>query len=218
MKHYVGISLVLVTIAAIVLAALYSCTAAADHTVASVRDAFASVFQLRPEITLNQRVVMTQTAPIAELAVVTKEELVTVGFTQNFTLDSYPIPLTAKTVSVEAVYRIKAGFDLRQPFHVTIDSTTHAVHATLPHAKILSVEQVGDLTYHGEDSVLNRITDPERQNILNSLNAAAHAQAEGSGLKLDAEKQASDRLQEIFRHNGQPIQTEWIDEPESKQS
>jgi hypothetical protein len=210
MKHYLGICLVLVTLAAIVFFGIYRCTEAADHTVAEVRDAFAQVFKIQPQITVRQRVVMTQTAPIAELAVVTKEELVTYGFSEHSEELSFQIPLTEKKLSVEATYRIKAGFDLREPFRVEIDPATHQVHATMPHAKILSVEQVGDLTYQGEDSLLNRISDDDRTQILNGLNALAHTQAENSGLKTDAENQAAQRLQEIFQHNGQVFQMEWV--------
>jgi Protein of unknown function (DUF4230) len=209
MKHYLGISLVLATLAAIVFFGIYSCTAAADHTIASVKNAFVQVFQIQPQITMNQRVILTQTAPIAELAVVSKDELVKLELTQHLDLLSYQIPLTEKDLTVEAVFRLKAGFDLHKPFHVTIDPLTHAVHANLPHAKILSVEQVGDLTYHSEDATLNKVTDEERQKLLNGLMQTAHIQADQSGLKEDAEKQANDRLQELFSHNGEKMSIEW---------
>src|SRR5476651_2163233 len=158
MKHYLGICLVLVTVAAIGLVALRSCTAAVDHTIGNVRDAFREVLRVQPQVTVNQRVVLTQTAPIAELAVVTKEELVTIGLTEHFEVMSVQIPLTEKKLTAEAVYRIKAGFNLAEPFRVEIDPVTHEVRAKMPHAVILSVEQIGDLTYHGDDALLNRIT------------------------------------------------------------
>ena len=209
MKHYLGISLVLATLAGIVFLGIYSCTAAADHTIASVKNAFAQVFQVQPQITMNERVILTQTAPIAELAVVSKDELVTIGLTQHLDILSYQIPLTEKEVTVEAVFRLKAGFDLREPFRVTIDPVTHAIHATLPHAKILSVEQLGDLNFHSQDATLNKVTDEERQKLLNGLNETAHAQAEQSGLKEDAEKQVNQRLEELFSHNGEKMSLEW---------
>jgi hypothetical protein len=209
MKPYLGICLILVTLAAIAFGALYSCTRMVDHGVASVRDAFASVLKVQPQITLNQQVVMTQTAPIAELAVVTKEELVTLGFTEHIEIMSYTVPLTEKNMTVQATFRIKAGFDLHQPFRVEVEGATHRVTATMPHAKILSVEQVGNLTYHGEDSVLNRLTDDDREKILNDLQATAHAQAESSGLTTDAEAQVTQRLQELFQHNGETLQATW---------
>jgi hypothetical protein len=181
----------------------------ADRTVDHVVDAFAKVFQVRPQITVNQKVVFTQTAPIAELAVVTKEEQVSLEFDTSYEVFSQTVPLTEKKLTAEAVYRIKAGFDLREPFSVEIDPKTHAIHAKLPPAKILSVEQVGDLSLVGEDAWLDRVNDTDRTQILDSLQKAARSQAENSGLKEDAQKQAQDRLEEILRHNGENVELEW---------
>jgi hypothetical protein len=206
MKHYLGICLVLVTIAALTLLVIDRCTDAAGRAVAQVRDAFAAVLQVQPKITVNEKVVQTQTAPIAELAVVTKEEEVTLGFNTHEEILSYTIPLTGKTLTVEGTYRIKAGFDLREPFSVTIDPATHRIKATLPSAKILSVEQVGDLSYHGDDSLLNRLTDAERAKAVNDLYQTARSAAENSSLKRDATEQVSNRLQQLLVHDGQSIE------------
>jgi len=216
MKHYLGICLVLVTLACIAWFALRSCTASIDHTVDTVRDAFVSVLRVQPQVTVNQRVVLTQTAPIAELAVVTKEELVTIGLTEHFEVMSVQIPMTEKKLTAEAVYRIKAGFDLREPFSVEIDPATHTVQAKMPHAIILSVEPIGELNYRGDDALLNRVTDAERGEIINNLNKAARAEAEKSGLKEDAEKQVSQRLNDLIAHNGKPLQLEWTENPAKK--
>jgi hypothetical protein len=192
---------------------LRSCTAAVDQTIDRVRDAFNEVLRVQPQVTVNQRVVLTQTAPIAELAVVTKEELVTLGFNEHLEVLSLQIPLTEKKLTAEATYRLKAGFDLRKPFSVEIDPVTHVLHAAMPHAEILSVEQIGNLIFHGEDALLNRITDDDRAQILSDLNAAAHDAAEKSGLKTEAEQQVAQRLNEIMNHNGQSLQIEWNDIP-----
>jgi hypothetical protein len=209
MKHYLGICLVLITVAAIGFFALHSCMATVDHTIDHVRDAFSEVLKVQPQVTVNQRVVLSQTAPIAELAVVTREELVRIGMNEHLEVLSMQIPMTEKKLTAEATYRIKAGFDLHEPFSVEIDPATHALHAAMPRAKILSVEQVSDLVFHGEDAVLNRITDDERAQILTNLNAVVHDTAEKSGLKSDAEKQVAERLKEIMSHNGQSLQIEW---------
>lgn len=216
MKHYLGICLVLLTLAGIVFFAVQRCTSAVDHTVDSIRDAFVQVLRVQPQITLNQRVVLTQTTPIAELAVVTKEELVTLGFTEHLEVLTLPVPLTEKKLTVESTYRIKAGFDLSEPFSVEIDPATHDIRAAMPHAKILSVEQIGDLTFHGEDAILNRITDAERQQIVNNLNSAARDAAEKSGLASDAEEQVAQRLKDLIHHNDQPMKIEWTDSMSKK--
>jgi hypothetical protein len=215
MKHYAGICLVLLTLAGIAFWALHSCTSAADETIDHVRDAFSQVLHLQPQVTVNQRVVLTQTAPIAELAVVTKEELVSIGVDEHFAVMSVEIPLTEKKISAEAVFRLKAGFDLREPFNVDIDPKTHQVKAQMPHAKILSVEPIGDITYHGDDSLLNRITDDERSKLVTNLNDAARDAAEKSSLKSDAEAQIVQRLQELIQHDGQPMNIEWTNGPSS---
>ncbi len=209
MKHYLGICLVLITLAAIVFFAIHSCVAATDHTITSIRDAFVEVLRVQPKVTVNQRVVLSQTAPIAELAVVTKEELVSIGFTVHLEVLSFQIPLTEKKLTAESVYRIKAGFDLREPFSVELDPVTHNIQARMPHAKILSVEQIGELTYHGDDALLNRVTDADREEIVNNLNTTAHTMAEQSGLKTEAENEVAQRLNDLIRHNGQPIEIEW---------
>jgi hypothetical protein len=209
MKHYVGICLVLITLTGITLWAVHSCTSAVDQSIDHVRDAFIQVLRLQPQVTVNQRVILAQTAPLAELAVVTKEELVSIGVNEHFEVMSVQVPLTEKTMSAESVYRLKAGFDLREPFIVEIDPATHRIKAKMPHAKILSVEPVGNLTYHGDDSLLNWITDDERSKIMSNLNTAARDAAEKSSLKSDAEAQVSQRLQELIQHNGQPMNIEW---------
>ena len=209
MKHYLGICLVLVTLAVIVLVTVHQCTSAVDATVTHVVDAFADVLKVRPQITLNERVILAQTAPIAEFAVVTKEELVTVGLDENFHVLTFQVPLTEKKLTAEATFRLKAGFDLHEPFAVSIDPQTHAIRASMPHAKILSVEQVGDVRLHSDDSVLNRMSDEDHETIEKNLLAAARNAAETSRLKEDAEAQVTQRLTDLLQRNGQTLLIDW---------
>jgi hypothetical protein len=192
---------------------VHQCTSAVDQTVTHVADAFASVLKVRPQVALNQRIIFAQTAPIAEFAVVSKEEEVTVGFDENYQVLSFQVPLTDKKITAEATFRIKAGFDLHQPFAVTIDPTTHAVRAIMPHAKILSVEQIGDLVLHSDDALLNRITDEDHEEIQKNLLGAARSAAETSGLKQDAEAQVTQRLTDLLHQNGQTLLINWQKEP-----
>jgi hypothetical protein len=209
MKHYLGICLVLVTVAAIALFALHQCTSAVDQTVTHVADAFTSVLKVQPQVTIDERIVLAQTAPIAELAVVTKEELVTVGLDENLKVLSFQVPLTEKKLTAEATFRLKAGFDLHEPFSVSIDPQTHAVNAVMPHAKILSVEQVGNIALTPDDSLLNRISNEDQEAILKNLTDAARTAAETSGLKEEAEQQITQRLTELLHQNGQTLLINW---------
>jgi hypothetical protein len=209
MKHYLGICLVLVTLAVLTLLLIDRCVDATGRAVDHVRDAFASVLQVQPKITIQSRVIQTQTAPIAELAVVTREELISLGFDEHKELWSYTVPLTEKKLTVSGTYRIKAGYDLREPFSVAIDPATRRITATLPPAKILSVEQVGDLSFRGEDSLLDRLSDEERAKAVNDLAAMARSAAESSTLRQDADSQVRTRLQDLLARNGENVEIQW---------
>ena len=160
-------------------------------------------------ITINERIIQTQTAPIAELAVDQREETVSLGFDEHKELWSYTLPLTEKKLTVSGDFRVKAGYDLRQPFSVAIDPATRGITARLPPAKILSVEQIGELKFEGEDSMLNRLSDDERAKAVNDLTAMARKAAESSSLTHDADEQVRTRLQELLSHNGEKIQIQW---------
>ena len=209
MKHYVGICLVLITGALLTLFVIDRCTYSAERAVDRVRDAFAAVLQVQPKITINEHIVQTQTAPIAELAVVTREELISLGFDEHKEILSYALPLTEKKVTVSATYRVKAGYDLHEPFTVAIDPATHRIAATLPPAKILSVEQVGELSFQGEDSMLNRLSDDERTKAINDLTALAEKAAQTSSLTHDADDEVQTRLNQLLAHNGESVEIRW---------
>lgn len=209
MKHYVGICLVLLTLAVIVLVTIHQCTSALDETATHVANAFASVLKVQPKITINERVILAQTAPIAELAVVTKEEQVTVGFNENFQVLSFQVPLTEKKLTAEGTFRLKAGFDLHEPFSVSIDPRTHTVNAVMPPAKILSVEPIGNIALHAEDALLNRVSTDDHQAIDNQLKDAARDAAEKSGLQAEAQQQVAQRLTELLARNGQTLHIDW---------
>lgn len=209
MKHYLGICLVLVTLAVLTLLVINRCADATGRAVDQVRDAFASVLQVQPKITIQSRVIQTQTAPIAELAVVTREELISLGFDEHKEFWSCTLPLTEKKLTVSGTFRIKAGYDLHEPFSVAIDPATRHITATLPPAKILSVEQVGDLSFQGEDSLLDRLSDEERTKAVNDLATMARSAAESSTLRRDADSQVRARLAEILARNGEKAEIQW---------
>lgn len=205
MKHYIGISLVLVALAVSLIVVMQHCENTAARAAVGVAQAFAGAFHMQPEIRINQTILTTQTAPIAELAVVSKEQLVTYALNEKIELFKHTVPFTGKSIVAQAAYRIKAGYDLKQPFRVDIDSRTGRITAQLPPAKILSVERIGELSLQDRDDWLNRITPDERQKVINELDALARTGAENSGLVADAEKQAETRLTELAAENGQKI-------------
>lgn len=205
MKHYLGICLVLLTLAAVILFAVRRCENAVARAVTGVSKTFLSALQVQPQITVRQTVIMTQTAPIAELAIVTRDQLVTYGINQKVQFLHHDVPLTGKTLTAQAAYRVKAGYNLREPFRVQIDPLTSHVTAELPPARILSIERIGPLSLQDQDALLNRITPEEREKVLNELDTLARRTAEESGLKQDAQDQAIARLEELAKANGQKL-------------
>jgi Protein of unknown function (DUF4230) len=185
------------------------CESAMNRTLAGITNTFDSVLKVRPEIRINQTVVYEQTASIAEFAIVSKEQLVDYTYQEHKQIIGGQIPLTEKKITARALYTIKAGFDLHQPFVVDINSESGKIEAELPPAQILSLEQLNAPTLKDEAGLLNPVTEEERQQVLDGLAASARQAAVNSGLVQDAEKQALERLQEISKRNGQSIQFHW---------
>lgn len=204
-RHYVGLALLMVVLAAVTIWGVRTCQAMLNEQVAGVKQMFAEVFNLRPEIRVNSTVVFGQTSPIEELAVVKREQLVEMTIQESMQIWSTPVPMTGKQLDVRAIYRIKAGFDLSQPFVVTIDPATSRITARLPRAEILSVERVGPLTMKEEVGWLARISSQEREELLNKLQETARASAESSGLVDEAQNHVVERLETLAQRNGQEL-------------
>lgn len=79
------------------------------RTAREVSRAFAEIAQIQPRVTVHDRVFFEQTSPVLELAVVTRETTVEREMEHDW-LGS------KKRIRIRAVYRIRAGFDLQQPF------------------------------------------------------------------------------------------------------
>jgi hypothetical protein len=199
-KHYLGASLVFLTLTLCVILLFRSCVATGEESVRAVADSIHAVFKVTPEITINSQVIQTQTQPIEEMAVAQRDELVTIALADHKEFMNWSIPLTSKNLTAQGTYRIKAGFDLSQPFQVNLNSAGE-VHAYLPPPKILSVELIAPITTTGVGDWLNTISDDDRNQLLKALNDKAHEAAESSTLKADAQAQANDRLAQMFKQN-----------------
>ena len=161
-----------------------------EHLLQAAKLAFAGIVQ--PRIVVNQHVVIEQASPVLELAVLQREISVE-RETENTWLES------TKKLRIRGTYRVKAGYDLRQPFEVRIDDRqppTVTVH--LPKAKVLSVEleKLDALTV--DNGLWNKVQPEEFQVEVNGLNMDARRQALTDGLAAEAEKMLSDQLKQKF--------------------
>ena len=101
----------------------------ANNIAGGIRDAF----NITPRVTIQQTVVIEQTTPILEVATVSRNLFVDHSWSHTW-LGS------TKTISLQASYTAKAGFDLREPFFVTIERNPLRVFTQLPPSRLLSLE------------------------------------------------------------------------------
>lgn len=176
------------------LAAIAACLAAfifsRTQTAATqfVRDAFMAVAHLQPKVTVDEHVVFEQTSPVLELAVVERDVSV-----ERETADSWLG--STKRLRVRATYHVKAGFDLRQPFDVNVQSVAGGlVTARLPPARLLSAEQVRLESLDVQNGMWNRVAPEEIKAELNTLNAEARLKALNAGMPREAEAELTKQL------------------------
>lgn len=154
------------------------------------RDAFLAVAHLQPKITVDEHVIFEQTSPVLELAVVERDVSVE-RETSNSWMGS------TKRMRVRAVYHVKAGFDLQQPFDVRLQSEAGGpIIARLPPARLLSAEQVRLETLDLHNGMWNRIAPAEIQAELNTLNTEARLKALDAGMPREAEAVLTQQLRE----------------------
>ena len=156
-----------------------------------VRDAFMGVTNMQPRVTVNEQVIFTQTSPVLEVATVSEQSVVERETTATW-LGS------TKRLKLRGLYKIKAGYDLRKPFDVRVDAGTSPVKvvASVPKAKILSVEQqkVDILTM--ENGAWNRVDATDLTNEINELTLDARDKAWRGGIIDKAQKSLADQLKE----------------------
>ncbi len=182
---------------------LRQCTDSTERILNASAKAVHDVFSVTPEVRVNSIVIQTQTRPIAELAVVEREEHVSVKLSEHEELLHIPILLTEKSLTVSASFRVKAGFDLRQPFSIS-QETGGRVNASFPEAKVLSVEMISGLDSDTQGGWLNGVTEEDRKKMIDLLNQAARDAAEQSSIVKDAHDQVSERLNEVLNQQGVP--------------
>ena len=160
-----------------------------------LRAAFIDIAHLQPRITINNRVYMEQSAPVSELAVLSRRIEVEHEFLHTWVGSS-------KRVKLHGTFVAKAGFDLQQ--NLSIDIRPREIIVQLPHAKILGVEQeqVDVLAY--ENGLWNRISGQDLQDELSVLPKVAWKRAMENGLPAEAERTLQRQLDERL-HTPQPL-------------
>ena len=157
------------------------------------RDTFVELAHLQPKVTVNDRVYLKQTTTVAELAVLAQR--VEVEHEMMHTWAG-----STKRIKLHGTYLVKAGFDLREKFTVSI--RPNEILIELPHAQILSVEQEEMEVLTLENGLWNRISPDDVEAQLAALPKQAREKA--AALPAAAERTFTRQLLEKFRPE-QPV-------------
>ena len=160
-------------------------------TIDMIKAAFVEALQLTPQISVKNQIIVNQTSPIAELAVVSKDFVCQTRYTHTWLRSE-------KSIDLQATFRVKAGFDLREPVRVAIAGHPPKADIALPQPKILSCEIVSEGILNESAGVWNWLGPEDHQAALEKITKEARAQAERSSLKDDAKAEIEKKLQGLL--------------------
>ena len=150
-----------------------------------LRSAFIDIAHLQPRITINNRTVVEEATPTAELAILTRQLKVKREFLHSWAGSS-------KRIKLSGSFNVKAGFDLRQD--VAVDVHPDEILIQLPHAEIVGIEERNVDVLALENGLWNRITGADLQNELAQLPEMARRQAMEMDLPAEAEQELQRQL------------------------
>ena len=150
-----------------------------------LRSAFIDIAHLQPRITINDRTVVDQATPTAQLAILERQLKVKREFLHSWAGSS-------KRIKLSGTFLVKAGFDLRQD--VAVDVRPDEILIQLSHAEIVGIEEkhVDVLTF--ENGLWNKITGADLENELAQLPEMARRQAMEINLPAEAEQELQRQL------------------------
>lgn len=155
-------------------------------------------FNFTPQVRINQTVVIEQTTPILEVATVSREMYVDHAWQQTWLRST-------KTIQIQAVFTAKAGFDLREPFRIDIETRPLGVVAWMPPPKLLSIDMKEYRVVKDEDGWWNSVTPKDREDAVRQIRAEAIEKAERSGLLEASRADVEARIREIVHRNGSTV-------------
>ncbi len=169
--------------------------AATEKMARKIAHEFQRAFGFTPEIFVRDSVIIGVASPILELATVSKSIVAETSFGEKDALTSY-------TVVVKGDYLVKAGYDLRKRFRITV--TEQGISAEFPEPEILSVELL-DYKILNEGGTLDmfwkRTSKQAIQEVALKRNKERAAQAaDSSGILNEAREKLLLQTQSIFEH------------------
>ncbi len=162
----------------------------------AIADGFRKTFQFTPEIRARATVLVAQSSP--KLEFVTAERTATIRYDWEQSWMG-----STKSFEIEANFTAKAGFDLRKPFVIRLDSKNGATAADLPPPQIVSFGMGNVHVLRDEDGLWNKLTEDDRAEAFRELENKARQDFQNSDLLARAQAEANDRIHDIL--SGRPI-------------
>jgi hypothetical protein len=152
------------------------------------------IINLQPRVTVNDVVVIHESKPIVEVALITRDIQV------EHTVEHSWMRST-KTLKMRAIYRAKAGFKLTgSPVELKVKRDWLAwkmsLETMLPEPTVLSVDQIRLEIIEDTDGYWNKITSEDRQLAINEMRVKALAEIKKSGIRDDVKKSVEERMAE----------------------
>lgn len=170
-------------------------TAELERLGRDVRDALIEMAQLKPRVTIDNRIYLEKTTATAQLAILSRQLEVEHEFQHTWAGST-------KRVKLHGTFIAKAGFDLQQD--VAVDLQPEEIAISLPHASILGVEQKQVDVLAFENGFWNKISAADLESQLATLPELARQKAAESGILAEAETALQTQLNERI-HAGRPV-------------
>jgi hypothetical protein len=149
---------------------------------------------ITPQVTINQRIIYTQTRDILELAMIE----------QDYEVEHQEIKKrwgSKKQISLHGIYRAKIGFDLQKGFHIDVQRgrffKPSKITIYLPRAEILSMEPI-DIQKTYSSGLFNRVTNEDLDAATKQLTMLAMDKASKLEILTEAERRMENRLNEFL--------------------
>jgi hypothetical protein len=178
-------------------------TAELERVGRDVRDAFAEMAQLKPRVTINNRIYLERTTATAQLAILSRRIEV-----EHELLHTWAG--STKRVKLHGTFTARAGFDLQHD--VAVDLQPDMITISLPHASILGIEQDQVEVLAFENGFWNRISAADVESELAALPELARQKATESGILAEAETALQTQLNNRI-HAERPVRLTFQNTP-----
>jgi len=163
----------------------------------------AGAFQLTPEVTVNNTIVLQQKTPVLELATIKQQ------FQHEYAWKNTWAGSTKK-ITIKGVFESKAGFDLQKRFSVALQEDRAII--VLPSPQVLSVELIGDVTFSDEHGIWNWVNQQDRANAIEAFQRDARTYARQADFIQLAKKKAEEKLSAIFKAHGKTAEIVFVED------